>query len=232
MTPEALQAALPGRPLRSYAALVSTGSAAQAWAAGDAPDGAVVIADQQLSPRGHAGRPLVAPPDGGLGFAVVMRPALPAAREGWLYTVVLAALADALGERSTLEWPDEVRRDGTAVATAAVRTRVDEIGEQVLWAIVDVLLPGAAPPRGPTLRAVLEAIDARRAQSPGSVIREYARRCDTIGRDVRARLRAGTGPSVVGRAVATLDDGAIVLETANGSMAPVRPQDVRALERA
>lgn len=231
LTADALQAAVPGRPLRSYAALVSTGSAAHGWATEGAPEGAVVIAEHQLSPRGHAGRPLKGPPGQGLGFSVVMRPSLPAAREGWLYTVVLTALADVLGEEATLDWPDEVRRDGTMVAAVGIHTRLDEEDDDVLWAIVDVLLPDAAPPRGEILAAVLEAIDARAAGATGAVLGDYDRVCETIGRQVRARLRAGTGPSMEGRAIETLEDGAIVLETPKGLRGPVRPQDVRWLEQ-
>lgn len=231
LTPEALEAALPGRALRSYVALVSTGSVAYGWAIEGAPDGAAVIADHQLSPRGHAGRPLKDPPGRGLGFSVVMRPSLPLAREGWLYTLVLTALSDVFGEASTVEWPDEVRRDGAMVAAVGIRTGVGEDDDEIVWAIVDVLLPEAAPPRGPILAAALEAIDARAAGDAGAVLRDYDRVCATIGRQVRARLRAGTGPSVEGRAVESQEDGAIVLETPNGLRAPVRPHDVRRLEQ-
>jgi len=191
----------------------------------------VVITDHQLSPRGHAGRPLKDPPGEGLGFSIVLRPALPVAREGWLYTLVLAALTDVFGKASTVEWPDEVRRDGTMVAAVGVYTRVDEADGEILWAIVDVLLPAAAPPRGPILAAALEAIEVRAAAPTGAVISDYDRVCDTIGRQVRARLRAGTGPSVEGTALETLEDGAIVLETTKGLRAPVRPHDVRRLEK-
>lgn len=232
LTPEALQTALPGRPVRSYAALVSTGSVAHTWAIEGAPEGAVVIADHQLSPRGHAGRPLKYPPGQGLGFSVVMRPSLPAAREGWLYTMALTALADVFGEESTLGWPDEVRRDGTMVAAVGIHTRVrEERSADILWAIVDVLLPDAVPPRGHIVGAFLDAVDARAAGAVGAVLRDYDGACETIGRQVRARLRAGTGPGVDGRAVETLEDGAIVLQTPNGLRAPVRPQDVRRLEQ-
>ena len=226
LTPDALAAALPGRAVRSYVALVSTGSAAHGWATEGAPDGAVVIADHQLSPRGHAGRPLTDAPGQGVGLSVIMRPALPAAREGWLYTVVLTALADAFGDRSTVEWPDEVHLDGEMVAAVGVHTSVDEVGGAIRWAIVDVLLPEALPPRGAFLRAVLEAIDARAASPAEAVIADYDRACRTIGRQVSARLRAGTGPRLEGRALETIADGAMVLETAKGLRAPVRPHDV------
>jgi len=230
LTPEALQAALRGRPVRSYAALVSTGSAAHGWARDGAPDGAVVIAEHQISPRGHAGRPLNDMPGEGVGLSLVMRPSLPAAREGWLYTLVLTGLADVLGEGSTLKWPDEVRVGGSVAAAVGISTQLEEAGHEIRWAIVDVLLASAARPRGRRIAAVLEAIDARAADAPEAVLRDYARVCETLGRQVRARLRAGTGPSVEGRALEALEDGALVLEMSGGLKAPVRPQDVRRLE--
>ena len=225
-----LRAAVTGYPLRSYPAVVSTGVAAQAWATEGAPDGAVVVADHQLSPRGHAARPLEHPQGRGLGFSVVVRPALPTEREGWLYTVSLAALGDVLGPEASVSWPDEVRRDGGTVAAVGVRTRVGQEG--IDWAVVDVLLPGAQPPRGPVLRAVLEAVGSRMSADTDRVRRQYDGRCETIGRRVRARLRAGTGPCIEGVAVETAADGALVLRIERGRIVPVRPQDVRRLEAA
>lgn len=230
LTPEALATVTGTRALRSYAALVSTGSAAYDWAGSGAPDGSVVLAGYQLSPRGHAGRSWSVDPERGLGFSLVMRPRLDAEREGWLYTVVLTALAEVCGEESTIEWPDEVRREGATVALAGIKTRLGE--QSVEWAVVDVLIPGAEPPRGDLLGAVLAAIEARRAEAPDAVIDAYARRCSTIGRQVRMRFVAGTGPRVQGRAVGTLDDGALLLELEGGRRAPVRPQDVRGIEDA
>jgi BirA family biotin operon repressor/biotin-[acetyl-CoA-carboxylase] ligase len=231
LTPEALEAAMPGRPLRTYAAVVSTGAAAHGWATEGAPGGAVVIAGQQLAPRGHAARPLGHLAHQGVGFALVMRPVLPAAREGWLYTVVLSALADSLGDGSTIEWPDEVRRDGVLHAAAAVHSRIASADGGIEWAIAEVLLPNAPAPRGRLLRMVLDAIDARGAVAVEDVRHGYESVCQTIGRRVRIRMRAGTAPSVEGRATKTLADGAVVLERPDGERFAVRPQDARSCER-
>lgn len=219
-----------GRALRTYPALVSTGSAAFDWAESGAPDGAVLVAGYQLSPRGHGGRPWAVAQGRGLGFSLVIRPRLPAEREGWLYTVVTGALAEVCGAAATIVWPDEVRLDGAMAAAVAIRTRLGETG--VEWAVVDVLVPEAEPPRGELLAAVLEAIEERCARPADTLVEDYERRCQTIGRQVRVRFIAGTGPKVGGRAVATLDDGALLLELASGSRAPVRPQDVRGVEDA
>jgi len=230
LTPEALEAALPGRCVRSYVALLSTGSAALGWADSGAPDGAVVVAGHQLSPRGHAGRPWQVAPGEGLGLSLVVRPSLPAEREGWLYTVVLSALAEVCGEEAAIEWPDEVRLGGERVAAVGIKTRLGSGG--VEFGVVDMLLPTAQPPRAQVIGAVLEAIEGRRAAPPSAVLERYDRRCATVGREVRIRFLAGTGPVVGGRALGTLEDGALLLETAAGRRAPVRPQDVRGLEDA
>ena len=230
LTPEALATLMPERPLRSYPALVSTSSAAFDWAGSGAPDGAVIVADYQLSALGHGGRPWTVAQGRGLGFSLVMRPVLAAEREGWLYTVVASALAEACGAGATIEWPDEVRLRGELAAAVSIRTRLGASG--VEWAVVDVLLPNAEAPRGELFRAVLAAIDERRVRAPDAIIDDYERRCETIGRQVRMRFIAGTGPRVEGRAVASLDDGALLLELASGSRAPVRPQDIRGVEDA
>lgn len=230
LTAEALAPFLGDRLLRTYPALVSNASAAFDWAGSGAPDGAVIVSDYQLSPRGHAGRPWKMEPGRGLGFSVVMRPSLPEEREGWLYTVATGALADVCGEGAAIEWPDQVHLAGRMSAAVAIRTWIRELGLE--WAVVDFLLPDVGPPRGELLAAILAAIDARRAQPPDALIDDYERRCGTLGRQVRVQFIAGTGPKVEGRAVATLEDGALLLELGGGSRAPVRPQDVRGVEDA
>jgi BirA family biotin operon repressor/biotin-[acetyl-CoA-carboxylase] ligase len=230
LTAESLRACLADRPLRSYVALLSTGVAARAWAEDRAPDGAVVVAGHQLSPRGHAGRPLEHPPGQGLGFSLILRPELPMAREGWLYTFVLCALVDALGEGSRIAWPDEVRRHGEMAVAVGIDTRVAESGDDVEWAIANVLVPRAVAPRGEVLASMLAAVEARGASDPEEVLQAYEVACETMGRRVRLRSRAGTAATAEGRAVRALADGAIVLEMGDGREVPVRPQDVRSCE--
>ncbi|HWC27675.1 MAG TPA: hypothetical protein VG474_13885 [Solirubrobacteraceae bacterium] len=224
LTAEALRPLLGERALQSYAVVLSTASSAAQWAGAGAPDGAVVVADYQIAPRGRAGRPWKVSPGHGLGFALVMRPQLEAAREGYLYTMVLAALADVCGPDVEIEWPDEVHRGGAMVAAAGIEIRLDARG--VKWAVVNFLLPDATPPRGALLHSVLEALEARRSAAASAVLEDYDRLCSTIGRHVHARLLGGSA-RLAGTAVGTIDDGSMVLETDAGRRVPVRPQDIR-----
>lgn len=223
LTAEALEAVLGERPLQSHPVVLSTASSASQWANAGAPDGAVVVADQQIAARGRAGRPWKVTAGEGLGFALVLRPQMPAEREGFLYTLILAALADVCGPDVTIEWPDEVRRGDATLAAAGIEARLGARG--VKWAVVNFLLPAAPPPRGELLHAILEAVDARRSAAPSTVLEDHRRLCATIGRHVRARLLGGTA-RLEGTAVETTEDGALVLETTAGRRVPVRPQDI------
>jgi BirA family biotin operon repressor/biotin-[acetyl-CoA-carboxylase] ligase len=226
----ALAEALPGRPVRSYTALLSTEADALAWARAGAPEGAVVVAAYQVSPRGRAGVEWDVVQDGALLFSLVLRPRLPVEREGWLYTVAVSGLADAIGAGAAIRWPDEVRREGQRAGAVGVHVELGPEGTE--WAVVNVLVAEARPPRGPLLARVVEAVEARYRSPTAPVLADYLRRCETIGRTVRARLipLGPGGPAVSGRAVTALADGALVLATERGSRVAVRPQHLGLLD--
>lgn len=232
LSPEALMKVLPGRPLRSYPAILSTEADALAWARAGAPEGGVVVADYQASPRGRAGLEWAVTPGGSLAFSMVLRPDFPPMREGWLYTVAASGLADVLGPEATIEWPDEVRVGGVRAGAVSVQGGLGPEG--IDWAVVGVLVVEAQPPRGPLMGRVVEAIEARYRSSAEKVVADYLPRCDTIGRRVRARMipLGPAGPQVTGRAVASVVDGALVLETDAGRRVAVRPQNLGVLEDA
>jgi BirA family biotin operon repressor/biotin-[acetyl-CoA-carboxylase] ligase len=220
-----LEASLPGRPVRSYPALVSTDAEARAWARAGAEEGAVVAAGYQASPRGRGGLEWKVGP-GSLAFSLVLRPHLPAEREGWLYVVAACGVADVVGDEARLEWPDEVRSVGGRAGAVGIHAELGPGG--VDWASVSVLLCDAPPPRAPLLARAVEAIEARYRAPTVGVLADYLRRCDTIGRQVTARI-APLGPGGVkisGTAARVLADGALVVETDDGRRIAVRPQSL------
>lgn len=224
----ALAAVLGDRRFQSHPVLLSAAVTAAQWAGEGAPHGAVVVADHQIAPRGRAGRSWKVTPGQGLTFALVLRPQMAAAREGWLYAVALAALADACGPGLTIEWPDEIHREGAMVAAAGMDVRLGSQG--VKWAVANFLIRDAAPPRGELLARVLQAIDDRLAASASAVLDDYAPLCRTVGRSVRVRLLGGTG-RLQGEAVEVSDDGSLVVATDDGRRIAVRPQDISSIEQ-
>lgn len=93
-----------------------------------APEGVVVIADQQTAGRGRAGRAWYSPPGVALYLSILLRPVqLPPARLSWLTVIGGLAVADCAAQvlrehaafdahRIALKWPNDVLLDGRKVA--------------------------------------------------------------------------------------------------------------------
>jgi BirA family biotin operon repressor/biotin-[acetyl-CoA-carboxylase] ligase len=120
----ALTSCLPGGrisgPLRAYRLLASTQTAARAWAAVGAPEGAVILADHQSEGRGRHGRRWTAPRGTALLFSVVLHPRLVLARWPEIPLAAGCAVADALEDvapiSAQLKWPNDVLVDGWKLA--------------------------------------------------------------------------------------------------------------------
>ena len=216
---EALAGALPDRALRCHPAVVSTEAVALDWVRGDAPSGGVVVAGYQVSPRGRAGWPWTLEADRGVAFSLVLRVRLPLAREGWLYTVATCALADFAGPGAEISWPDHVHRDDRLVAAVGIQA---DLTPRHGWAVVTVLLADAEPPRAPAVAAAVSAIEARLAAEPEQVMSDHRDRCRTLG--VRLRARMLPDGEVSGRAIGTLRDGALLIETPDQRRMAILPQ--------
>lgn len=230
LSQEALAGLMPEREIRSYPALLSTEADAQAWARQGAPAGAVVVADYQASPRGRAGIEWKVIPGKTLAFSLVVRPTLKPESEGWLYTAAASGLADVLDPFAAIEWPDQVHFEDEPVGSVGVHA---ELGPNViLWAVINVLVPNPGQPRGPFLAQIVRAIESRLTAAPGHVLSDYLPRLRTIGRGVRARMipMGPAGPQVTGKAVGSLMDGALLIETPKGNRVAVRPQNLGILD--
>lgn len=229
LSAEALAELMPQRPVRSYPAVLSTGADALAWARSGGPEGALVVADYQASPRGRAGVEWTVVEGVSTCFSLILRPDLPPEREGWLYTVVVSGLADALGPDVMIEWPDIVTRGDERLGAVGVHA---ELGpERVEWAVVNVLVYDTAS-RGPALQRAVEALEHRYRSPDEHVLADYLPRCRTIGQQVRARLipMGPTGIVIAGTATGAKLDGALLVQTAAGSRVAVRPEHLGVVE--
>jgi BirA family biotin operon repressor/biotin-[acetyl-CoA-carboxylase] ligase len=121
LDPAALAAAVitPGGLWRAVDVAEQTGSTNSdllAHAAGGAPEGLVLAAEEQVAGRGRLGRSWVAPPRSSLMFSMLLRPAVPRDRLGWLPLLAGVAAAEAVraaaGPRVELKWPNDLLAPG------------------------------------------------------------------------------------------------------------------------
>lgn len=179
--------------------------------------------------QGRGGLPWQTVPGKGLSFSMVFRPSLPSEREGWGYVAASLALAETLdGADVVTQWPDTVLRAGSGERLASLGTHVQLGATGVDWVVLTVLIEQAQPPREALLARCVAAIEARLADPPDTVLTAYRSRCATLGRRVRLRLVPMTpdGVQVVGEGIDVRGDGALVVQTAPGRRAAVRPHDL------
>lgn len=134
--------------IRYYASIDSTNDEAARWADQDAPDLALVIADEQTAGRGRAGRHWYTPPGSALAFSLVL---YPQARDINLIQHITAvgalAVQTVLQEGymlpSLIKWPNDVLIEGLKVA--GVLAEAHWMGDELKYIILGIGI-NIAPP--------------------------------------------------------------------------------------
>ena len=185
----------------------STNADLLAQARSGAGEGLVLVAEAQTSGRGRMGRRWISPPRRSLTFSVLLRPAVPAGRLGWLPLLAGVAVASALqqtaGVDARLKWPNDVLVDGAKIAgilaerwtnAVVIGTGINVLqhrGELPVPTATSLLVAqgagpaGAAGPAAAREAGPVEAWEAGPAGAPGP----------GAGADMRERLLTATDTS-------------------------------------
>jgi BirA family transcriptional regulator, biotin operon repressor / biotin---[acetyl-CoA-carboxylase] ligase len=247
----------PGGLWRDLEVVESTGSTNAdllARALAGEPEGAVLAAEEQRAGRGRMGRTWTSPPRAALTFSVLLKPAVPPARRGWLPLLTGVAVATAVtqvaGVETRIKWPNDLLTADAKLAGILAEASGDAvvvgIGLNVSTepAEFPVPRPGALPAtslraagataldRASLLLAILGELEHwyRAWQRAGgdpdrSGLRaEYSSLSATIGRTVRAELPGGQALS--GPAAGVDSDGRLLVRVPSGSEVAVSAGDV------
>ena len=106
-----------GREVRRFPVLDSTNDAIKrALAANDAPDGLVVLADQQTAGRGRLGRSFQSAAGKGLYLSVLLQPDCPIEQfpmlTAWAAVAVRNAIEETCGVTAGIKWPNDLVVNG------------------------------------------------------------------------------------------------------------------------
>jgi len=116
----ALPTTLIGSKIYSFSEVSSTNTIAIQMAHEGAPEGTVVIADQQHHGRGQRGRAWYSPGGVGIYMSVILRPHLPPENISQLTLITALALAEAVAAATGLKpgivWPNDVFINGHKLA--------------------------------------------------------------------------------------------------------------------
>lgn len=230
-----------GHTVRNYRMAISAGALALAWARqDDAPHGATVVAEREVSPLGRHGKLWPTPPEKTLSLAVVLRPPLSVedADATWLLAGVAAAEAAEVvsGRPMSTWWPDGVVDGETGDDVGNLKVEIQLGPGKVRSAVASVRLDleklGLGDDgRDALLEAVLGAVDrlsGELEEGAQSVAAAYEARCGLLGRKVKVRLLPKGETRGVARQV---DRGArLALESGTGMMQRIAIDTLRDLE--
>lgn len=223
--------------------------------AGEAAEGAVLVAEEQSAARGRLDRRWTAPPRSGLFFSVLLRPAeVPVDRWGWLPLLtgvaVATGLSRAAGVDTSLKWPNDLlvtvggeeRKAGGILAERAgdggvvigvginVTLREDELPVPQAGSLA--LANAISTDRDPLLRAVLRSLEdwyGRWRAAGGDPAACGLQETYAAGCATLGRTVRAELPgdrSIVGEAVAVDGDGRLVIATEEGVQEPVGAGDI------
>jgi BirA family transcriptional regulator, biotin operon repressor / biotin---[acetyl-CoA-carboxylase] ligase len=228
----------------------STNDVAAGLARQGAPDGTVVVADQQTAGRGRQGRVWLAPPRSSLLCSVLVRPSLAPAHTARLMMLAAVAMTQAmrgLGLPAAIKWPNDVLIGGCKVAGILVEAQIE--GERIEYAVAGIgvnvnldaqalaqispaatslsLEAGKRISRWKLLRLFLAEwqvrYEAMGRDGGQAVYQEWTSSLETIGRDVTVSM----GYEVIaGRAESVDENGTLLLRRADGEVVAVTVGDV------
>jgi len=229
-----------GQPVFFYRRIGSTNDEAKRLAESGAPEGSLVIAEEQTAGRGRSGRKWLTPPGTALALSLILRPGSPrlpaeqAARLNMLAGLAVCEAIEAVTSlRAALKWPNDVlvakkKAVGILVESVFAGQRLDYVilgigvnvsfnppPEQVQFPATCLAAEvGREVDRLSLLKILLTRLEARyRSASPMTLYADWRARLTMMGEPVIIQTAAGDQP---GRMEDVTPDGALILKLDSG----------------
>ena len=235
----ALARRIVGCRIHHYDEIGSTMDEARRLALEGAPEGTVVIAEEQTAGRGRFNRAWVSPRGENLSFSVILTP--PANRLPYMNMAATLAVArtvaDAAGLQPTIKWPNDVRVGGRKISGILIETAIES--EDAVCAVIGIGVNVNFDPslyaeiadistsiyretarkrnRTPVLQALLERFDDAYAavRAGKSLTADWSAMLDTLGRSISLRSQHAI---IEGIAEAVDERGNLLVRRADGSL--------------
>jgi BirA family transcriptional regulator, biotin operon repressor / biotin---[acetyl-CoA-carboxylase] ligase len=244
-----------GRTLYILGQTASTNDDAKILAQRGAPEGTVLLAEQQTHGRGRQGRTFASPAGVGIYLSLIVRPLLPPAQLPQLTLMVAVAAAEAITEVCAahvgLKWPNDVEVDGKKVAGILTETvfcsdgslaviiglgiNVNTSLEQFPSALRPrvsslALATGSLVPRTPLIAQLLAQLERLYGIFQHTGLAPILERWRHYGCITGRRVRYAVSANVQeGTAVGVDDHGALLILTFNGAVQRIIAGEVRFL---
>ncbi|MDD5438569.1 MAG: biotin--[acetyl-CoA-carboxylase] ligase [Candidatus Omnitrophica bacterium] len=236
-----------GQTIYTYTKTGSTNTLAYTLAEQGAPEGTVVIAEQQENGKGRLGRPWVSPP-GGIYLSCIIKPTI-APNEIQEFTLVTAlsvvdAVKEVTGIVPRIKWPNDIVINGKKVAgiLTEMKAETDRIAFVVVGIGVNVNTAGRSLPSSATslkeetgervmrldiCRALIRNLDREYRSFREKGFRDARGRVIALSATIGKKVRVVSHIAVhEGTAVDIDEEGALVLKTTGDGIQRIVSGDV------
>jgi len=241
---------------RRFESVASTNDVAARLADEGAPEGTIVVAEEQTAGRGRHGRSWSSPAGHGLYLSLVLRPSVPFERIGELAFVASLAAAEAIGQVSGLpaqiKWPNDVllrgrkvcgilieagkatgrHSDGATPRAVIVGTGIN-VNTQTFPAEISetatsiALQAGRAIPLETVEQALLSRLEARYTEYLAAGFAPILAAWKSLDCTVGGEITVNTTDGAVkGRAAEVSSRGDLIVEHQDGTQTPVAAGEV------
>ena len=233
-----------GKEMHYEPSVDSTNQLAKKLAYHGAADGSIVVAEEQTGGKGRLDRNFYSPRGKGIWFSIILRPNF-SPHDAPKFTLMAAvAVAEAMARfklKAEIKWPNDILHNGRKLV-GILTEMTGEIGK-ITYLVIGVginvnisrdefpdelrdiatslseMNGGESLSRVYLFRAVLEEFDQlyREVNAAGfdKIIERWRKYNVTLGKNIRV-ISTGDGSSFTGKAVDLNQDGALVVETADG----------------
>ena len=244
-----------GRTVRFYSEVDSTNVIAMDLAQQDAPEGTVVLAEQQLRGRGRGDRSWHSPPGVGIYCSIVLRPELSPAKTMLLTLMTAVAIARAVALETNLspriKWPNDILINDKKIVGILLESKVGATGvehaiigfginvnhtpadlpQELLLAASSLFIELGEPvDRSKLITKILAEVEylyeGLQQGDVAIILEEWRRFSATLGRHVRITQR---GELTEGIAVDVTEDGALLVRVEQNSLITVHAGDIEHL---
>lgn len=240
-----------GQRIYYFRTTTSTQDEAERLAEAGAPEGTVVLAEEQTAGRGRLGRSWLSPPGSSILMSIIFRPPLLPYQVHRLTMITSLSVAEAIENLTPLKvaikWPNDILIAGKKAGgiLTEIRAREDRtlyvivgVGLNVNVNILNSPLSSLAPhatslsdelgyefPRFVLLQEILNRLEENyRELKRGIDFREkWMARLYPLGQEVTVITTTG---SIEGRAIGVNEDGALLLATPEGEIKTIWAGDV------
>jgi BirA family transcriptional regulator, biotin operon repressor / biotin---[acetyl-CoA-carboxylase] ligase len=183
-----------GTTIHHFLETGSTNDAARQLAEQDAPEGTLVLAEEQTQGRGRLGRSWLSERGAGIYASILLRPALKP-RDAAVLTLVAAvagseAIEQACGLRADIKWPNDLLLSGRKCC--GILSEMQAGGDDIRYVIVGIginvnhsVFPEELGQRATSLR-----IEGKRPHSRVAVLCEFLRSFELLYDDLQAGDRS------------------------------------------